>query len=126
VFAAVEIAVGVLLEEPQVSRAVIGSLGSASASPGAVLRHSRKLWTLALGDGDGLGSAMRTLASAHLTGQLALGFRGCLSFWTAGEIGDAELPGSARAAAAWVLLAVAGSEQREKLLAAILQSRAAA
>jgi len=88
VLLAVDIAVGVMLEEPVVNRAVLGWLGTAGAPPGQVLDHSKALWALALGDGEGLAAARRAQVLADLPGQLAFAFRGVLSFWTAGELSD--------------------------------------
>ena len=97
--AAVEIAVGVLLEEPAASRAVIGSLGSPTTEPGQVADRSRGLWAMALGGFGGISEDVADLARLSLAEHLALGFRGCLSFWVAGEMTDAELPARARAMA---------------------------
>ena len=44
-----------------------------------------------LGEGDGLRVDLRERARGTLPQQLAFGFRGVLSFWTAGEISDASL-----------------------------------
>jgi DNA-binding IclR family transcriptional regulator len=49
---------------------------------------------------------------------LAIGFRGVLSFWTAGEIPDHLLSEHARATAAVALLGFVGPEDRAKLLEA--------
>jgi hypothetical protein len=65
---------------------VLGWLGTSGAPPGQVLIHSKALWALALGGGEGLASARRAQALTCLPGQLAFGFRGVLSFWTAGEL----------------------------------------
>jgi hypothetical protein len=60
---------------------------------------------------------MKVLSLEQLAGQLALGFRGCLSFWTAGEMTDTDLLVSARAVAAGTVLAVTEGQQRDRLLA---------
>ena len=117
VFAAIDIAAAVMLEEPAVNRAVIGTLGAAGAEPGQVYARSRALWAFAMGDGDGLDPATATLAQAVLPDQLALAFRGALSFWTAGEIADAGLAQGAKAAAAALLLGFAEPARRPALLA---------
>jgi AcrR family transcriptional regulator len=91
---AIDTAVAVMLEEPEVNRAVMGWIGAAGPSPGQVLAHSTALWSLALSAGDGpIGPepALRRLAQ-----QLAFGFRGVLSFWTAGELSDEALAPAAR------------------------------
>ena len=96
VLLAVDIAAAVMLEEPDVSRAVMGWLGTPSASPGRVWERSTALWLLALGDGEGLNAVRGTEALTRLSGQLAFVFRGVLSFWTAGELPDKALGTSAR------------------------------
>ena len=101
---AVDIAVGVMLEEPDVNRAVLGWLGSAGAPPGQVLAHSKALWARALGDGEGLAPARRAEALTCLPGLLAFGFRGVLSFWTAGELSDEAFAVSASEMATALLL----------------------
>src|ERR1700743_811849 len=42
------ISVALLLEKPEVHKAVVGSLGVAGPMPGSVRRNSRTLWSLAL------------------------------------------------------------------------------
>lgn len=93
---AVDIATAVMLEEPMVNRAVMGWLGAYSATPGQVWNRSQSLWSRALGGGDGLSLAQREEAMRDLPAQLAFGFRGALSFWTAGELDDEALGRSAR------------------------------
>ncbi len=104
VLLAIDTAAAVMLEEPEVNRAVMGWLGTASAAPGQVWARSTALWTLALGAGEGLIPARREQALRCLPGQLAFGFRGVLSFWTAGELPDAALAPTARALASTLLL----------------------
>jgi AcrR family transcriptional regulator len=104
VLLAVEVAVAVMLEEPSVNRAVLGWLGTAGPAPGAVLAHSMSLWTLALGQGEGLLEARRAQALRCLPEQLAFAFRGVLSFWTAGELPDEALGPNAREIAETLLL----------------------
>ena len=96
VLSAVDIAAGVMLEEPMVNRVVMAWLGTASPVPGRTLARSTALWTMALGAGDGLSPDRRMLALRRLPEQLAFGFRGVLSFWTAGELPDEKLAASAR------------------------------
>ncbi|UAL11503.1 TetR/AcrR family transcriptional regulator [Caulobacter segnis] len=93
---AIDTAAAVMLEEPVVNRAVMGSLGAPSPTPGQVWAHSKALWALALGDGDGIVAERREQALSVLPGQLAFAFRGVLSFWTAGELPDDALAASAR------------------------------
>lgn len=104
VLLAIDTAAAVMLEEPKVNRAVMGWLGTASASPGQVWARSTALWTLALGAGDGLIAARRDQALRCLPGQLAFAFRGVLSFWTAGELPDEALAPNARELASTLLL----------------------
>ena len=56
-------------------------------------------------------------AVAVLPFQLAVGFRGVLSFWTAGEVFDRDLGPCAQSAAAAVLLGFADRKGRADLLA---------
>lgn len=114
---AVDIAVGVLLEEPVVSRRVIGSLGSPTAEPGRTAERSRALWATALGKLDGIVPALEEAADRNLADQLAFGFRGCLSFWVAGEISDADLPARARGIAIALLLGFVEPKRRTALAA---------
>jgi hypothetical protein len=94
----------VMLEEPDINRAVMGWLGTLSPTPGKVWTRSIGLWTLALGAGEGLVEARREQALRCLPKQLAFGFRGVLSFWTAGELPDDALAIEAREVASTLLL----------------------
>lgn len=114
VLAAVAIAATVMLERPAVNRAVMGALGAAGGGPGDVLANSCAFWAEALGDADTLREP--ALARAVLPDQLAFAFRGVLSFWTAGEIADAQFAARARAAAAAALLGFAEPADRDRLL----------
>jgi AcrR family transcriptional regulator len=107
VLLAIDTAVAVMLEEPGVNRAVLGWIGTAGPSPGQVWEHSTALWTLALGAGEGLSANRREQALRCLPGQLALAFRGVLSFWTAGELPDGTLALNAREIASTLLLGFA-------------------
>jgi len=104
VLLAIDTAVAVMLEEPEVNRAVLGWIGTGSSSPGRVLAHSTALWSFALGAGEGLAAAGREQALCCLPEQLAFAFRGVLSFWTAGELPDEALGANARAIARTLLL----------------------
>lgn len=117
VLVAVDIAVAVMLSAPAVNRAVMGAIGAPSDEPSNVLSRSSALWAEALGAGAGLVVATRSLAIAALPDQLAIAFRGVLSFWTAGELSDEMLGVRARAAAAAVLLGFIGRDGRAALLA---------
>jgi AcrR family transcriptional regulator len=96
VLLAIDTAVAVMLEEPEINRGVMGWIGTAGPSPGKVLAHSTSLWSLALGAGEGLTSAGKQEALRGLPQQLAFAFRGVLSFWTAGELSDDDLGPNAR------------------------------
>lgn len=115
VLAAVSIAVAVMLEEPQINRAIIRSLGFPGAKPSAVSAQSRALWTAAFGDGDGIDPALASVAVERVPEQLAIGFRGCLSFWIADEITDVQLPEKARTTALTVLLGFVEPNRRTEL-----------
>jgi AcrR family transcriptional regulator len=103
VLLAVDLAAEVMLAEPQVNRAVMGWIGTAGPAPGQVLTQSTALWTLSLGEGEGLAEARREEALRSLPQQLAFAFRGVLSFWTAGELADEALAACAREIAAALL-----------------------
>ncbi|MBZ9874084.1 TetR/AcrR family transcriptional regulator [Mesorhizobium sp. BR1-1-9] len=107
VLLAIDTAVEVMLEEPEINRAVMGWIGTAGPSPGRVLAHSTTLWSLALGAGEGLIAAGRQEALRSLPEQLAFAFRGVLSFWTAGELPDEALASKAREIAKTLLLGFA-------------------
>lgn len=107
VLLAIDTAVQVMLEEPEINRAVMGWIGTAGPSPGKVLAHSTSLWSLALGAGEGLTGAGREKALRCLPEQLAFAFRGVLSFWTASELRDDELGSRAREMAKTLLLGFA-------------------
>ena len=107
VLLAIDTAVAVMLEEPDVNRAVMGWIGTSGPAPGQVMAHSKTLWTLALGDGEGLSATRREEALRRLPRQLAFAFRGVLSFWAAGELPDELLGPSAREIACNLLLGFA-------------------
>jgi len=116
VLAAVSIAVAVMLEEPQINRAIIRSLGFPGAKPSEVSAQSRALWAAAFGDGDGVDPALAMVAAERVPEQLAIAFRGCLSFWIADEITDAQLPEKARTTALTTLLGFVEPDRRAGLL----------
>ncbi len=117
VLLAVGVASSVMLTAPAVNRAVMGAISAPSDTPGDVSSRSSALWAEALGGGNGLAKPTRTLALATLPDQLAVAFRGVLSFWTAGELSDEMLARRGRAAAAAVLLGFAGRNDRAELFA---------
>ena len=104
VMSAIDVAAAVMIEAPDVNRAVMGWLGTRTSSPGGVLAHSTTLWARALGNGEGLAAERREVALSTLPEQLAFAFRGVLSFWTAGELPDDALAPSARNIASTLLL----------------------
>lgn len=108
VMLAVDMAVAVMIEEPGVNRAVMGWIGTDGGASGQAWARSIALWTLALGKGEGIPKHHRKLALEHLPKQLALAFRGALSFWTAGELPDDALGRDARAIALTLMLSFTG------------------
>lgn len=100
---AIDIAVDTMLAEPEVNRAVMGAIGSPPAGQdGAAVRvldHSTKLWAMAVG----AVGAEASPTDPDLPQRLAFAFRGVLSFWTAGELADDALRGSAHAMAGALL-----------------------
>ena len=104
VMLAIDMAVAVMLDEPDVNRAVMSWIGTAGPSPGRAWTRSMALWALALGAGEGIAENRRMQALDCLPRQLALAFRGALSFWTAGELPDDVLETEARAVARTLLL----------------------
>ena len=123
VLLAVDIASSVMLEAPAVNRAVMAAIGAPSDECSDVSTRSGALWSEALGDGKGLSPASRPLALALLPDQLAFGFRGVLSFWTAGEIADADLPVRARGVAAALMLGFVEPEHRRHLATQLAAAR---
>jgi AcrR family transcriptional regulator len=117
VLVAVDIAAAVMLSKPAVNRAIMVAISAPNDESGSVSSRSSALWAEALGAGAGLASATRSLALAALPDQLAVAFRGVLSFWTAGELSDQLLSQRARAAAAAILLGFIGRDSRTELLA---------
>ncbi|TPG48206.1 TetR/AcrR family transcriptional regulator [Sphingomonas glacialis] len=103
VMLAVDTAVAVMLEEPGVNRAVMSWIGTTGGAVGHAWARSTALWTLALGAGESIPETYRTHALDRLPRQLALGFRGALSFWSAGELPDEALGPEARAVASTLL-----------------------
>ncbi len=112
VLMAVETAASVMLEEPVVNRSVMGWLGTASPAAATGLTRSGAFWSLALGTTDGFAPARREQAARSLPRQLAFGFRGVLSFWTAGELADDELAACARDVALAILLGVLDQQRK--------------
>ncbi|MDT3379122.1 helix-turn-helix domain-containing protein [Labrys neptuniae] len=116
------ISVALLLEKPDVHKAVVGSLGIATSEPGPVRQNSRGLWSLALGDFAGIAVETKTFAEAVLADQLAFNFRGCVSFWIAGELQDEDLDSAFRIGASTLLLGFASPSRRTDLIEQIKRS----
>ncbi|PRH86842.1 TetR family transcriptional regulator [Labrys okinawensis] len=110
------ISVALLLEKPDVHKAVVGSLGVANSEPGPVRQNSRELWSLALGDYVGVATEMKALAQSVLADQLAFTFRGCVSFWIAGELQGEDLAIAFRSGASALLLGFASPSRRKDLV----------
>ncbi|WHO40447.1 TetR/AcrR family transcriptional regulator [Sphingobium sp. AP49] len=108
VLLAVSTVVELMLEEPRVNRAVMGWLGTPGPTHGEVLAQSTALWASAIGEGDGLIGGEQEPVLQSLPRQLAFGFRGVLSFWTAGELPDDELAANARDVASALLRSLPG------------------
>lgn len=103
---AIEVAVAVMLDEPDVNRAVMGSIGTAGPARANALIRSTAFWALTLGIEES-DAGPRWQPVSDLPRQLALAFRGALSFWSAGELIDAELGPAALAIADNLMLAFA-------------------
>ena len=116
VLAMQRISVGLLLEQPGISRMVVGSLGLAGPAPSTVRPQSEAIWSLALGDYPGIAPTMIRHARAVLPQQLAFTFRGCVSFWIAGELTDDEFPQALEIGASTFLLAFATPDRQADLL----------
>ena len=87
-----------MLDAPDVTRAVMASLGTAGPARTDALERSAAFWALAWAGEEMVGASHRPSASDGPY-QLALAFRGALSFWSAGELSDDELRQAALAIA---------------------------
>jgi AcrR family transcriptional regulator len=116
------VAIAQTLERPVIAKAVVSSLSVLSPTPSNVRPKSQRLWSLALGDCAGIAGDMSRLAQAVLPEQLAYSFRGCLSFWIAGELGDDRLAATFETGACIILLGFAARERRPNLLERIRQA----
>jgi len=101
---AVESAAITMLEKPLVNRVVVGWIGTSNFASGEVLQRSKELWARAVGEGDGLRIELRERARRVLPEQLAFGFGGVPSLWTAGELSDSALTQCALDMAGTVML----------------------
>jgi AcrR family transcriptional regulator len=112
----VRIAVALLLEQPEISKAVVGSLGLPGPVPSTVRQQAEPIWSLVLDDLSGIDGGARARAEATLPQQLAFMFRGCVSFWIAGELPDDQFARAFEAGAATLLLGFAEEKRRPHLL----------
>ncbi|MFC7556332.1 TetR/AcrR family transcriptional regulator [Pseudoroseomonas wenyumeiae] len=119
------IAVQLLLEQPEVYKVVVGSLGTAGPTSSSVRPQSEALWVLALGDLDGIENGMRNVARARLPGHLAFLFRGCVSFWIAGRLKNGALGTAFDTSACIALLGISQPCRRAYLLRRITDNEAA-
>ena len=110
------ISVALLLEQPEISKAVVGSLGLAGPVPSSVRPRSEAIWSLALADLEGIDAAIEPQARDVLPQQLAFMFRGCLSFWIAGELDDKQFGRAFEAGALTLLLGFADRGRRPEIL----------
>lgn len=111
-----KIAVVLLLEQPEISKAVVGSLGVVGPVPSMVRPHSEAIWRLALGDFTGIRSQVRQLAETTLPEHLAYVFRGCLSFWIAGELQDKAFGDAFQSGALVALLGFAAPKRQVQMI----------
>ncbi|GEP09757.1 TetR/AcrR family transcriptional regulator [Methylobacterium gnaphalii] len=114
-----QIATACLLERPTVYKAVVGALGTIGPISSEVRSRSRALWEFALGDMEGICEELRERARAILADQIAFTFRGCLSFWIAGEVADERLSATVDTATATTLLGFAAPGRRQRVLSAM-------
>lgn len=110
------ISVALLLEQPEISKAVVGSLGLAGPVPSSVRPQSEAIWSLALDDLKGIEATITSQAREVLPQQLAFMFRGCLSFWIAGELDDDQFRVAFEAGALTLLLGFADRERKIQIL----------
>lgn len=110
------ISVALLLEKPEVHKSVVGSLGVANTFPSSVRQNSRGLWSLALGNYTGIAANMKEVGRTVLSEQLAFNFRGCVSFWIAGELQDEVLRTAFLVGACTLLLGFASPTRRTYLI----------
>ena len=113
------ISVALLLEKPELHKALIASLAVVNQTPGAAMHNSIRLWSLALGDFSGIKVGMRSIAELALAEQLAFSFRGCISFWTAGELADEKLDDAFRVGVCSLLLGLAERQHHDYLMAQV-------
>jgi AcrR family transcriptional regulator len=113
------VSVVLLLEKPDVHKAVVGSLGVVSPIPSSIHQNSQQLWSLALGNFTGIAADMKELAQAVLADQIAFCFRGCVSFWIAGELPDGDLGTAFHIGVCSLLLGFASPKRRNYLVSQI-------
>jgi AcrR family transcriptional regulator len=114
------IAVSALLARSAVYRTVVASLGTMDSGSSEAHRLSRDLWLVALEGLDGL-EVEAIDAAPLLAEQLAFMFRGCLSFWIAGEITDQALGPAVNAGLSTVLLGFTALDRRQSVRSNVLR-----
>jgi AcrR family transcriptional regulator len=115
------ISAALLLDQPEVYRAVVASVGAVQPIPSAVRTNSESLWSRALGHGEGIAPELRDFAQTRLPEQIAYLFRGCLSFWIASELTDEALYGAFAEGVATLMLGLVEPTRRPALLQHLTQ-----
>lgn len=115
-FLMARVGVDEILERPFISRPVISALATIDGHDGTVRARSRELWKIAFGDFCGIPVAHVPLCNDLVPDQLAISFRGCLSFWVGGEIENEDLLLAVNSAIAIQMLGVLPSGDRHGLL----------
>ena len=110
------ISTGLLLDQPEIYRAVVASVGAVQPTPSAVRSDSESLWARAVGDAEGIVPELRAFAQTQLPEQIAYLFRGCLSFWIAGELLDDALNSAFAGGVATLMLGLVEPARRPALL----------
>lgn len=113
--------VDVMVEQAPVTRAM--SVGIISEGSRDVLRRARDLWTLSLGDLDGLDTTWSPDGAALLAEHLALSFRGALVMWIASDLTDGEFRSVVETVVAAHFAAFVGPAQKRDLAALIAARR---
>jgi AcrR family transcriptional regulator len=120
-----QVACGVLLDKPAVSKTVVASLSAPGMGPTEVHATSAALWLTALSGSGNSRMAWPKIGSEVIAQQLAYTFRGCVSFWIAGELSDERFEHTVQRCALVVLLGFSTGKQKADTIArlqTILQS----
>jgi AcrR family transcriptional regulator len=122
VFSMTEIAVDVLLKKPEVHKVIVGSLSvplpecvKKNVQLSSVKKDVQLLWNVVLGDAEGIVPDQRDKGSMVLAEQLTVVFCGCLSLWSAGDIGNDQLRYAIEGIVSAVLRVFVGEQHRERL-----------